>query len=130
MNKLDFADDFKHRTKSFSLRVLNLYKNLPKTPDAQIIGTQLFRCASSVAAYYRAVCRARSDAEFLSKLSIVVEEADETVYWLEMLMDGGIVKKIVWVNFFRRQMRSYQLSPNQGKRQKRINNSANQKLNK
>jgi four helix bundle protein len=70
-----------------------LYKNLPKTPDAQIIGTQLFRCASSVAAYYRAVCRARSDAEFLSKLSIVVEEADETVYWLEMLMDGGIVKK-------------------------------------
>lgn len=93
MGQFDFADDFKQRTKIFSLRILNLYKNLPKTPEAQIIGNQLFRAASSVAANYRAVCRARSDAEFISKLSIVVEEADETVYWLEMLVDGEIVTK-------------------------------------
>jgi four helix bundle protein len=93
MSKTEFADEFKQRTKIFSLRVLKLFKNLPHTPDAQIMGNQLFRSASSVAANYRAVCRARSNAEFFTKLSIVVEEADETVYWLEMLMDGGIVPK-------------------------------------
>jgi four helix bundle protein len=93
MSKTEFADEFKQRTKIFSLRVLKLFKNLPRTPDAQIMGNQLFRSASSVAANYRAVCRARSNAEFFTKLSIVVEEADETVYWLEMLMDGGIVPK-------------------------------------
>lgn len=93
MRKVDFADEFKLRTKLFALRILRLFKALPKTPEAQIIGKQLFRSASSVAANYRAVCRARSDAEFYSKISIVVEEADETIFWLEMLMDADIVPK-------------------------------------
>jgi four helix bundle protein len=87
------AEEFKNRTKRFALRVLKLFQNLPGNPESQIIGKQLFRAASSVAANYRAVCRARSDSEFYSKLSIVVEEADESVFWLEMLQDGNIISK-------------------------------------
>src|SRR5512138_2754117 len=91
MGKADFAEEFKNRTKLFALRVLKLYQALPKSAESQIIGKQLFRSASSVASNYRAVCRARSDAEFISKLSIVVEEADESIFWIEMLIDGGIL---------------------------------------
>jgi four helix bundle protein len=92
--KSEFAEEFKTRTKQFALRCLNLLKNLPKDSASQIIGKQLFRSASSVASNYRAVCRSRSNAEFYSKLSIVVEEADETVFWLEMLMEGHILPKV------------------------------------
>ena len=91
--KSEFAEEFKTRTKQFALRCLNLLKHLPKDSASQIIGKQLFRSASSVAANYRAVCRARSNAEFYSKLSIVVEEADETVFWLEMIIEGKILPK-------------------------------------
>ncbi len=91
--KSEFAEEFKTRTKQFALRCLNLLKNLPKDSASQIIGKQLFRSASSVASNYRAVCRSRSHAEFYSKLSIVVEEADETVFWLEMIMEGQILPK-------------------------------------
>ncbi len=93
MGKVEFAEEFKTRTKQFALRILRLFKSLPKNPEAQIIGKQLFRSASSVASNYRAVCRARSDAEFFSKISVVVEEADESVFWLEMLIEGEIIKK-------------------------------------
>ena len=93
MGKSDFAEEVKKRTKQFALRSLRLYKSLPKNPEAQVIGKQLFRSASSMASNYRAVCRARSDAEFYSKLSIVVEEADEAMFWLEMLVEGEIIKK-------------------------------------
>ena len=81
----------KFRTKQMSLRVIRLYQNLPKNGESQVIGKQLLRCATSVAANYRAVARARSDAEKFSKISIVVEEADETLFWLELLTDAGIV---------------------------------------
>jgi four helix bundle protein len=64
---------------------------MPETREAQIIGTQLLRCGTSVAANYRAVCRARSKPDFISKIGVVLEEADETVFWLELLIETSIV---------------------------------------
>jgi len=74
---IEYREAFKQRLKLFALRAIKLYQALPKTGEAQIIGKQLLRSATSVAANYRASCRARSGKEFQSKLSIVVEEADE-----------------------------------------------------
>lgn len=90
MNKLEFADALKNRTKKFAIDNINLHRKLPKTEEARIIGKQLIRSATSIASNYRAVCRARSDNEFFSKISIVVEEADETVFWLEILTEAEI----------------------------------------
>jgi four helix bundle protein len=92
MNSLDKAAQLKRRTKSFAIRIVNLFRSLPRSPDAQTLGKQLLRSGTSVAANYRAVCRARSQAEFISKMGIVVEEADETVFWLELLGETGIVR--------------------------------------
>jgi len=89
MNKAEFAENFKKRTKKFSIEIIFLYRRLPKTDEAKIIGKQLLRAATSVASNYRAACRARSDNEFFSKISIVVEEADETVFWLEVITESG-----------------------------------------
>jgi four helix bundle protein len=86
-----FSDDFKNRTKLFAISIINLSKSFPKIDEAFIIKKQLLRSTISVASNYRAVCRARSDAEFYSKLCIVVEEADETVFWLELLVESGVV---------------------------------------
>jgi len=79
------------RTKAFALRVIRLYRSLPYTTDTQVLGKQLLRCGTSVAANYRAVCRARSKAEFVAKIGIVVEEADEAILWLELMTESGIV---------------------------------------
>jgi four helix bundle protein len=84
--------DLKVRTKHFALRILRLYRALPAKEEARILGRQLLRSGTSVGANYRAACRARSKAEFIAKLGIVLEEADETVFWLELLLKGGIVK--------------------------------------
>jgi four helix bundle protein len=92
MNKIEFADAFKKRTKKFAIDIIYLYRRLPKSEEARIIGRQLIKAATSVASNYRAACRGRSDNEFYSKLSIVVEEADETVFWLEVLMEANIYK--------------------------------------
>ena len=81
----------KNRTKRFAIRVVKLFKALPTTEEARVIGKQLLRSGTSVAANYRAVCRSRSKAEFVAKIGIVVEEADETVFWLELLSDVGVV---------------------------------------
>lgn len=81
------------RTKAFAVRIVKLYRSLPRTVDAQVLGKQVIRCGTSVAANYRAACRSRSRAEWLAKIGVVVEEADETVFWLEMLVDCGIVKR-------------------------------------
>lgn len=89
MNK----EDLKLRTKKFALRVVKLYRALPKTEEAKIVGKQLLRSGTSVGANYRAVCRARSMAEFISKLGIVIEEADESVFWLEIIVEADIMKK-------------------------------------
>jgi four helix bundle protein len=85
------ADELRRRTKTFAIRVVNLFRSLPRSPDAQTLGKQVLRSGTSVAANYRAVCRARSKAEFISKMGVVVEEADETVFWLEILTETGVV---------------------------------------
>lgn len=90
------GNDLKERTKQFALRVLRLYRALPRHDDARVIGRQLLRSGTSVGANYRAACRARSRAEFVAKLGIVLEEADETVFWLELLQESAIVSTRQW----------------------------------
>jgi 3-hydroxyisobutyrate dehydrogenase len=79
------------RTKAFSLRILKLVDDLPRTMSSRAIGNQLVRSGTAIGANYRAACRARSRAEFTAKLGIVAEEADETVYWLELIRDGKLL---------------------------------------
>jgi four helix bundle protein len=85
--------DLRIRTKDFALRILRLYRSLPFRDDARVVGKQLLRSGTSVGANYRAACRARSKAGFIAKMGIVLEEADETVFWLELLSEGGIVRR-------------------------------------
>jgi four helix bundle protein len=92
MNSLDQAAELKRRTKSFAIRIVRLFRSLSHSPDAQTLGKQLLRSGTSVAANYRAVCRARSQAEFIARMGIVLEEADETVFWLELLSETGVVR--------------------------------------
>ena len=87
------AEELKGRTKQFAIRIVKLFRSLPATDEARIIGKQVLRSGTSVAANYRAVCRARSKAEFIAKIGVVVEEADETVFWLELLVETNIVKQ-------------------------------------
>lgn len=84
-------EDLRLRTKKFAVRVVKLYNSLPYRGAAQVLGKQLLRCGTSVAANYRASCRARSRAEWISKIGIVVEEADEAVFWLEMLLECEVL---------------------------------------
>lgn len=81
------------RTKGFGLRISKLVDHLPRTMSGRAIGNQLVRCGTSVGANYRAACRSRSRAEFAGKLGIVAEEADESVYWLELLRDGELLSE-------------------------------------
>ena len=85
--------EMKERTKKFALRVIRLTESLPHAKTADVIGKQLVRCGTSVGANYRAACRAKSTADFISKLSIVEEEADESIYWMELLIEANIVKE-------------------------------------
>jgi len=87
------ASLLQNRTKDFAIRIVKLFRSLPKTDEARVLGKQVLRSGTSVAANYRAVCRARSKAEFIAKVGIAVEEADESVFWLELLGDTGIVQK-------------------------------------
>lgn len=96
----NFAEEFKSRTKKLAVDVIIYCKSLPKSEESFIIKKQLIRSATSVAANYRAVCRARSDAEFFSKLSIVVEEADETVFWFEIIQEAEILNNKQTVTLF------------------------------
>ncbi|MFM7405461.1 MAG: four helix bundle protein [Cuspidothrix sp.] len=82
---------FKTRTKQLALRVIRLVESLPTTKTADVIGKQLLRSATSVGANYRAACRAKSTADLIAKLSIVEEEADETLYWLELLIESRLI---------------------------------------
>ncbi|MGD1102652.1 MAG: four helix bundle protein [Terriglobia bacterium] len=86
-------EDLRRRTKEFALRVIKLFRALPKTEEARVLGRQILRSGTAVAANYRSACRARSRADFISKIGITVEEADETAFWLELLVDANIVKK-------------------------------------
>ncbi len=85
------SETLKNRTKHFALLVIRLCRSVPRSEESRIITRQLLRSATSVAANYRAVCRARSTPDFISKLGIVLEEADETLFWLELLADAGII---------------------------------------
>lgn len=84
-------NEFKNRTKHIALRVIRLVESLPKTSSAQIIGKQLLRSATSVGANYRAACRGKSLADVIHKPAIVEEEADESLYWLEILAESNII---------------------------------------
>ncbi len=83
----------RERTKQFAIRIVKLFRRIPKSDEARVIGKQVLHAGTSVAANYRAVCRARSKAGFIAKVGTVVEEADETVFWLELLIETGIVKQ-------------------------------------
>ena len=85
------ATEMKRRTGQFALRVIRLLQSLPKDRVADVIGKQLLRCGTSVGSNYRASCRARSAADFIAKLAIVEEEADESLYWMELLIESGLV---------------------------------------
>jgi four helix bundle protein len=87
------ADDMKKRTRAFALRVIKLVESLPHTTAANVMGKQLLRCGTSVAANYRASCRAKSKADFIAKMGIVEEEADESIFWIEMLVDAEYLKR-------------------------------------
>ncbi|MDD5528436.1 MAG: four helix bundle protein [bacterium] len=91
-------DELKKRTKDFALEIIKLVEKLPKNRVADILGRQILKSGTSIGANYRAVCRARSRADFISKLGIVEEEADETLYWLELL----VAIKLIEQNIFQR----------------------------
>ena len=85
-------EDFLKRTRAFGLGVIHLVETLPRNQTAQILGRQLLRAGTSVGANYRASVRAKSRADFISKMGTVEEESDEALYWMEMLVDAGSVK--------------------------------------
>ena len=91
MIKID-KQALKDRTKQFALRVISLVEALPKTTTGRTLGNQLIRSGTSVGANYRAACRGRSKAEFISKLNIVLEESDESQFWLELIIEANLMK--------------------------------------
>ncbi len=92
-NGLTREKDLPARTKQFGLRVIRLVDSLPRSKSATVIGNQLLRSATSVGANYRAACRGRSRADFIAKLGIALEEADESLYWMEMLLEADLVAR-------------------------------------
>ena len=84
-------DTLRVRTRQFAVSIIRFCRTLPRTDESWVIGRQLLRSGTSIGANYRAVCRARSDAEFVAKLGTTIEEADETAYWLEVLVEAEIV---------------------------------------
>jgi four helix bundle protein len=86
-------EELKQRTKDFALRIIKLVNALPNTPLGRIVKNQLIRCGTSVGANYRAACRGRSKLEFIAKLGIVIEEADESAFWLEIIIETRLLKE-------------------------------------
>jgi four helix bundle protein len=86
-------DELKIRTKRFALRMLSLADSLPNKPSGRVLANQIAKCGTSTAANYRAACKERSHAEFISKLGIAEEESDESEFWLELAMDHGLIKR-------------------------------------
>jgi len=85
-------EDLKRRTKQFALRTMKLVGALPSNLEGRIVGKQLLRAGTSVGANYRAACVGRSKSEFVAKLGIVLEEADESAYWMELIVEGALLK--------------------------------------
>ena len=90
MEKAEFVEVFKQRTKNLAVSIIVFYGKLKKTDATYIVGKQLIRSVTSTAANYRAACIARSQAEFFAKMSIVTEEADETLFWLEVMEESKL----------------------------------------
>jgi four helix bundle protein len=90
-DEAETAEDLRERTKKFAIRIVRLYCSLPKSDPAQVLGKQVLRSGTSVGAHYREAFRARSTAEYVSKLQGALQELDETSYWLELLVDCSIV---------------------------------------
>src|SRR5689334_18061088 len=86
-------DEMKARTKSFALRIVRLVEALPSSRTADVMGKQLVRSGTSVGANYRAACRAKSNADFIAKMGIVEEEADESAFWMEVIVESGLMKE-------------------------------------
>ena len=86
-------DELQQRTKQFALNIIQLTESLPSTRAGNVLGKQLLRSATSVGANYRSACRARSRADFVSKINITEEEADESMYWLELITESKLMKK-------------------------------------
>jgi len=95
MDRITFINQFKNRTKKAAAEIVTFYDTLKKDDSTRILGKQLLRSATPTAANYRAACIARSDREFYAKMSIVVEEADETVFWLELFEETQKVDKLI-----------------------------------
>lgn len=91
-------EELKIRTKKFSLLIIRIVEKLPATKAGNAIGSQLIRSGTSVASNYRTACRARSNADFISKITVVEEEADESLFWLELIEESGLLKKEVLQN--------------------------------
>ena len=86
-------EELKKRTKQFALRIMKLVAALPKSIEGRVVGNQLIRSGTSVGANYRSACKGRSKAEFIAKLGIVEEEADESAYWMELIIEGDLLKE-------------------------------------
>jgi four helix bundle protein len=95
MTTLHRAKQLQDRTRKFAVRIIKAFARLPKGEPVRIMGRQFLRSGTSLAANYRAACRARSSADFISKISIVTEEADETLFWFELLMQSELIKPAV-----------------------------------
>lgn len=90
---MDQRELLKRRTQHFALRIIRLCEALPVNPSARVIANQMLRSGTAIGANYRSACRARSKADFISKIGIVLEEADETVYWLDLLTEAGLINR-------------------------------------
>jgi four helix bundle protein len=87
------SSDLRLRTRAFAIRIVRLYTSLPKAAEAQVLGKQLLRSGTSVGAHYHEATRSRSNAEFISKIESGLQELEESIYWLNLLIDCGIIKK-------------------------------------
>lgn len=92
MDRLSQAKQLQDRTKAFAIRIVKAFARLPKDDATRIIARQFLRSGTSLAANYRSACRARSAADFISKISVVAEEADETLFWFELLSQAELIK--------------------------------------
>jgi four helix bundle protein len=88
---MNMQDQIKARTKGIGIKVIGLVEKLPNKPSAWILSKQILRSSTSIGANYRAACRAKSTADFINKLKIVEEETDETIYWLEIMQESGLI---------------------------------------
>lgn len=98
LNTMDYNKIFSERTKKLSINIINELSEIPYSDKVSVIRKQIFRSSSSSASNYRAMCRARSNNEKFAKICIVVEEADETLFWLEVIEEVNMVKNIEWLN--------------------------------